>query len=54
MEKTVAAHHRCVKDSWPGCEPPTADQAPDPRQAAAQATAAHAEGRTRVVRTRQR
>jgi transposase len=53
VEKTVAAHHRCVKKRWPVPEPPAADQAPDPRQAAAEATADHAQSRARVVRARQ-
>ncbi|MCW2938837.1 MAG: transposase family protein [Actinomycetia bacterium] len=57
VDKTVAAHHRCVKEAWPGSKPPSAEileqQAVDAQQAAAQATAAHAENRSRVVRARQ-
>ena len=54
VEKTVAAHHRCVRDHHAALEQAAAQQAPDPGQLAAQATAAHAENRARVVRTRQR
>src|SRR6185437_2180384 len=39
VKKTVAAHHGCIKDHYAG---------------PGQATAAHAENRARVVRTRQR
>jgi transposase len=54
VEKTVAAHHRCVKERYSALEQAGADQAPDPQQAAGQATAAHAEKRPRVVKARQR
>ena len=54
VEKTVAAHHRCVRDHHAALEQAAAQQAPDPGQLAAQATAAHAETRARVVRARQR
>lgn len=53
VEKIVAAHHRCPKDHHPVPESATGE-APDVEQVAAQAAAAHAENRTRVVRTRQR
>ena len=53
-EKTVAAHHRCVRDHYAALEQATAQQAPDPGQVADQATTAHAENRARVVRARQR
>ena len=45
VEKTVAAHHRCVKDHYAVLEQAAAEQAPDPQQAAGQATAVHAENR---------
>src|SRR5258708_1588890 len=54
VEKTVAAHHRCLKDQQVVPEPPTAGEAPDMQQVAVQAAVTHAESRTRVVRTRQR
>ena len=54
VEKTVAAHHRCVLDHYAALEQAAAQQAPDPGQLAGQATAAHAENRARVVRARQR
>lgn len=54
VEKTVAAHHRCVRDHYAALEHAAAQQAPDPGQLAAQATTAHAEHRARVVRARQR
>jgi transposase len=55
-EKTVAAHHRCVRDHYAALEQAaaTAQQAPDPAQLAAQATTAHAETRARVMRARER
>jgi hypothetical protein len=55
-EKTVAAHHRCVRDHYAALEQAAAaaQQAPDPGQFAAQTTADHAENRARVVRARQR
>ena len=53
-EKTVAAHHRCVRDHYAALEQAAAQQAPDPGQLAGQATTAHAENRARVVRARQR
>jgi hypothetical protein len=54
VEKTVAAHHRCVKERYSVLEQAAAAQAPDPRQAAGQASAVHAENRPRVVKARQR
>jgi len=54
VEKTVAAHHRCVRDHYAALEHAAAQQAPDPGQLAGQATATHAENRARVVRARQR
>ena len=54
VEKTVAAHHRCVREHYAALEQAAAQQAPDPGQLAAQASTAHAENRARVVRTRQR
>jgi len=53
-EKTVAAHHRCVRDHYADLEPAAAQQAPDPGQLAGQATTAHAENRARVMRARER
>ena len=53
-EKTVAAHHRCVRDHYAALEQAAAQQAPDPGLLAAQATTAQAENRARVVRARQR
>jgi transposase len=53
-EKTVAAHHRCVRDHYAALEQAAAEQAPDPGQLASRATTAHAENRARVVRARQR
>jgi transposase len=53
-EKTVAAHHRCVRDHYAALEQAAAQQAPDPGQLAVQATTAHAESRPRVVRARER
>ena len=50
VEKTVTAHHRCVKERYSVLEQAAAEQAPDPQQAAGQASAAHAENRPRVVR----
>ena len=43
VEKTVSAHHRCVREQHAVLEQAAADQAPDPCQAAGQATTAHAE-----------
>src|SRR4029077_1934834 len=54
VEKTVAAHYRCVRDHYAALEQAAAQQAPDPGQLAVQATTAHAEGRARVVRARER
>ena len=56
VEKTVAAHHRCVRDHYAALEQAAAaaQQVPDPGQLAAQATTAHAENRARVVQARQR
>ena len=54
VEKTVAAHHRCVRDHYAALEQAAAQQAPDPGQLAGQATTAHAENRARVVRARER
>jgi transposase len=54
VKKTVAAHHGCIKDHHAVPGQAAADQAPDPQQAAGQATAAHAGNRARVVRARQR
>jgi transposase len=54
VEKTVAAHHRCVREHYAAPEQAAAQQAPDPGQAAAETTTAHAESRARVVRARQR
>ena len=54
VKKTVAAHHGCIKEHHAVLEQAAADQAPDPQQTAGQATAAHVENRTRVVRARQR
>ena len=45
VEKTVSAHHRCVRDQPAVLGQAAADQAPDPCQAAGQATTAHAENR---------
>ena len=52
--KTVADCHRCVKERYSVLEQAAAGQAPDPQQAAGQASAAHAENRARVVKARQR
>jgi hypothetical protein len=54
VEKTVTAHHRCVKERYSVLEQGAAEQAPDPQQAAGQASTAHAENRPRVVKARQR
>ena len=54
VEKTVSAHHRCVREQHAVLEQAAADQAPDPCQAAGQASTAHAENRARVVRARER
>ena len=54
VKKTVAAHHGCIQEHYAVLEQAAADQAPDPQQTAGQATAAHAENRARVMRTRQR
>ena len=54
VEKTVSAHHRCVREQHAVLEQAAADQAPDPCQAAGETTTAHAENRTRVVKARQR
>ena len=54
VEKTVAAHHRCVRERYSVLEQAAAGQAPDPQQAAGQASTAHAENRPRVVKARQR
>jgi hypothetical protein len=54
VKKTVAAHHGCIREHYAALEQAALDQAPDPQQAAGQVTAAHAENRARVVRTRQR
>jgi transposase len=54
VEKTVAVHHRCVRDHYAALEQAAAQQAPDPGQLAAQAAAGHAENRARVVRARER
>ncbi len=43
VEKTVAAHHRCVRDHYAALEQAAAQQAPDPGQLADEATTAHAE-----------
>jgi Transposase len=51
VKKTVAAHHGCIKDHYAVLNQTTAEQAPDPQQAAGQATAEHARNRARVVRT---
>ena len=53
-EKTVAAHHRCVRDHYAALGQAAAQQAPDPGQLAAQAATAHAGNRARVVRARER
>jgi len=53
-EKTVAAHHRCVRDHYAALEQAAAQQAPDPGQLADEASTAHAQNRARVVRARQR
>ena len=53
-EKTVAAHHRCVREHHAALEQAAAQQAPDPGQLAGQATTAHAENRARVMRARER
>ncbi|MCW2943188.1 MAG: transposase, partial [Actinomycetia bacterium] len=54
VKKTVAAHHGCVKEHYAALKAAAAERAPDPQQAAEQATAAHAENRSHVVRTRDR
>lgn len=54
VEKTVAAHHRCVREHHAAPGQAAAQKAPDPGQLASQATTAHAENRARVVRARQR
>ena len=54
VKKTVAAHHGCINEHYAALKQAALDQAPDPRQTAGQATAAHAENRARVVRARQR
>ncbi len=54
VKKTAAAHHGCIKDHYAVLKQTAAEQAPDPQQAAGQATAEHAGNRARVVRTRQR
>jgi hypothetical protein len=52
--KTVADCHRCVREQHAVLGQAAAGQAPDPCQAAGQATTAHAEDRARVVKARQR
>ena len=52
--KTVADYHRCVRERYSVLEQAAAEQAPDPQQAAGQASTAHAENRPRVVKARQR
>ena len=54
VEKTVATHHRCVREHHAAFEQAAAQQALDPGQLAGQATTAHAENRARVVRARER
>ncbi|MEV4010938.1 ISL3 family transposase [Nonomuraea angiospora] len=53
VQKTVAAHHRCVKDHYAALQQALAAAAPDPEHAAEQETADHIENRARVLRTRQ-
>ncbi len=43
VEKTVAAHHQCVRDHYAAREQAAAQQAPDPGQLADEASTAHAE-----------
>ncbi|MGI5170232.1 transposase [Spirillospora sp. CA-253888] len=54
MEKTVAVHHRCVKQHYGELKAAALEQAPTPTQAAQQATITQAESRSRVVRARER
>ena len=54
VEKTVAAHHRCVREHHAAGQQAAAGQAPDPGRAAAQTTTARAGNRARVVRARTR
>jgi transposase len=53
-EKTVAAHHRCIREGHAALAQAAAQQAPDPGLAAAETTSAHAANRARVARTRER
>ena len=53
VEKTVAAHHRCVRDHYAALSRPPRSRPPTPGSRR-QATTAHAENRARVVRARQR
>jgi transposase len=53
VKKTVAAHHGCVKEHYAVLKQTAVQQAPDPQRTADQATAEHAENRSRVVRARQ-
>jgi hypothetical protein len=54
VDKTVKAHHRCIKEHYAALKQDAVEQLPDPQQAAERATAAHAENRSRVVRARDR
>jgi hypothetical protein len=54
VKKTVTAHHGCINEHYAALQQAAAEQAPDPQQAAGQATAEQAGNRARVVRTRQR
>ncbi|MFI9848732.1 ISL3 family transposase, partial [Nonomuraea sp. NPDC051941] len=53
VRKTVAAHHRRVKDRYAALQQAVAAAAPDPEHAAEQETVDHVENRARVLRARQ-
>ncbi|MEU7856938.1 ISL3 family transposase [Nonomuraea sp. NPDC049141] len=53
-DKTVAAHHRCIKEHYVALAQVAEEQVPDPGQVAEQMTIDHAENRARVVKARER
>jgi transposase len=54
VEKTVAAHHRCLDQPEPAPAPPTHDDRPDLEHLAAETAAARAQSKGIVARTRDR
>jgi transposase len=54
VEKTVAAHHRCIREHYAALQQAADEQAPDPQHTAEQAITDHNENRARVVRARER